>query len=142
MAYINWTQDYDLGIEEIDRQHRRLVEIVNRLHDAMEQGCPKGATQGVVCDLVTYLEIHFTYEERLMQRLDFPDQVAHKGEHRLVTREAQEFEAALASGGLNVSMELMGTLKTWLQDHVVRADRAYADLARAQRDTGAQALRW
>ena len=34
MAYINWTSDLDTGIQEIDVQHRRIVDYINRLNDA------------------------------------------------------------------------------------------------------------
>lgn len=140
MAYIDWTPDYDLGIEEIDRQHRRLVEIVNRLHDAMEQGCPQGAMQGVVCDLVTYTEIHFRYEEQMMQYLDFPDRDSHFVEHRVLTAELRDFEAALASGRLCVSVELMEFLRTWLLGHVRHSDRVLADYALGRRGVDAMAF--
>ncbi|HEY3442167.1 MAG TPA: bacteriohemerythrin [Paludibaculum sp.] len=123
MAYIDWSPDYDLGIAEIDRQHRRLVEIVNRLHDAMEQRSPKCAMQGVVCDLATYTEIHFAYEERMMQSVDMPDWETHCSEHRVLAREVRSFELDLASGRLSVSMELMDVLRRWLLVHVLHADR-------------------
>jgi hemerythrin len=140
MSYIDWTPDYDLGIEEIDRQHRRLVEVVNRLHDAMEQGCPKAAMQGVVCDLVTYTEIHFRYEEQLMNRLGYRGRDAHVLEHRKLSAELNEFELALAGGRLCVSLELMEFLKAWLPGHVGQADRALAEHALGLRGAGALAL--
>lgn len=134
MAYIDWTADNDLGIAEIDRQHRRLVEIVNRLYDAMEQRCPKFAMQGVVCDLVTYTEIHFAFEERLMQRLDFPDRESHRNEHWTMTNEVRKFEEALTNGRLCVSLELMDFLKGWLLNHVMHADWQLARHAHGSQD--------
>jgi hemerythrin-like metal-binding protein len=133
MAYIDWSPAYDLGIAEIDRQHRRLVEIVNRLHDAMEQRSPKSAMQGVACDLATYTEIHFAYEERLMQSMDLPDWEAHRSEHRVLAHEIRSFEADLATGRLSVSMDLMAVLRGWLLDHVLRADRELVDHAKGLR---------
>ena len=129
MAFIDWTADYELGILEIDRQHRRLVEIVNRLHDAMEQDCPRGVVQGVVSDLVTYTELHFTYEEMLMRRMDYPGLESHLNEHSGLTRELMESESALKSGQSRVSVELMSFLRKWLLDHVIGEDRALANYA-------------
>lgn len=141
MAYTDWNPDYDLGIAEIDRQHRRLVEIVNRLHDAVEQECPKGPMQAVVCDLMTYMEIHFAYEENLMQCLRFPALESHHREHSALTREVEGFEAALARGRAFVSTELTGVLKKWMLDHLLHVDRVFADHAHGMREAGALASR-
>ncbi len=89
----------------------------------MEQRSPKSAMQGVVCDLATYTEIHFAYEERLMQSMDLPDWEAHRSEHRVLAHEVRSFETDLAAGRLSVSMDLMAVLRDWLLDHVLRADR-------------------
>lgn len=133
MAYIDWSPDYDLGIAEIDRQHRRLVEIVNRLHDAMVQRSPKSAMQGVVCDLATYTEFHFAYEERLMQSMDLPDWEAHRSEHRVLAHEIRSFETDLAVGRLSVSMDLMAVLQRWLLNDVLHADRELVQHAKGLR---------
>ena len=140
MPFIEWTPAYDLGIEELDRQHRRLVEIVNRLHDAMEQGCPRGAMQGAVYDLVSYTEIHFATEERLMRRLEYPGLESHRDKHQVLTRELDEYASALASERMGVSMEFMSFLREWLLNHVVHADGALANHAFGSRQVGSLVL--
>ena len=68
-----------------------------------------------------------------MQQCSYPGQESHQTEHRLLTPELQAFETALADGGVRACTELMDELKAWHEDHVVRADRAYAEYARQQR---------
>lgn len=140
MAYIEWTPEFDLGIDETDRQHRRLVEVVNRVHEAMELHCPKCVMQAVVGDLVTYMEFHFAYEEQLLQRLRYPGRQLHRGEYMAMTRELKRFENALADGRAFASANLMGSLRRWLLDHMVRSDRAYANHECELRTGGVLAL--
>ncbi len=134
MAYITWVPDYDLGIDCIDRQHRRLLEIVNRLNDAVEQRCPRGVIQSIVCDLTTYTEIHFSDEEDLMQRLGFPDWDKHRAEHTVLSAELRKLESALAGGQLRISGDVMEFLKSWHLDHICQADRAFGFFALASED--------
>ena len=35
MPLIAWTAEFELGLEPMDGQHRRWVEIINRLHGAL-----------------------------------------------------------------------------------------------------------
>lgn len=32
MAYINWKEAYEIGIEIIDNQHKNRIEYLNELH--------------------------------------------------------------------------------------------------------------
>ena len=35
MPLITWKDSFSVGIGTVDRQHRVLVDLINRLHDAM-----------------------------------------------------------------------------------------------------------
>lgn len=132
VAFIEWTSEYDMGIEEIDRQHRRLAEIVNRLRDAMEQSCPRAPMQGILCDLLAFVELHFAHEERLMRQMRFAGGHSHRLAHRALTGEVQQFEVALANGEVRGSFELTERLKSWLLSEEVPADRLLAGCTRGR----------
>ena len=38
MAPIEWTDEYKVGVREIDDQHRQLVDIVNKFEEAVLRG--------------------------------------------------------------------------------------------------------
>ncbi|MDZ7764928.1 MAG: hypothetical protein U5K00_10925 [Melioribacteraceae bacterium] len=38
MAYIDWSEDLSVGNLSIDFEHKRLVQIINELYDAMTNG--------------------------------------------------------------------------------------------------------
>ncbi len=48
MTLIKWRKELKVGIEEIDEDHRALIELINGLHDVMQLG----ADQVQVVDLL------------------------------------------------------------------------------------------
>lgn len=66
MALIEWTPALEVGLEEMDRQHRQLVKILNELHQAMQAGGRQRDLMRVMDELLQYTKYHFSTEERLM----------------------------------------------------------------------------
>ncbi|MDP2826105.1 MAG: hemerythrin domain-containing protein [Sulfuritalea sp.] len=83
MNIIEWTNDFALGIDEIDQQHRALIGMINAL-DASTHGDPGPETmRRLLAQLSDYVRDHFGFEERLMGGGGCsPDLIArHFGEH-------------------------------------------------------------
>jgi hemerythrin len=54
MALITWSDEYQLGIKEIDAQHQKLVAMINTLHNAMKEGRGKDVIQPILNELLAY----------------------------------------------------------------------------------------
>ena len=66
MELIKWTKEYELGIKEIDNQHKGLVIIINELFELMSQGKAKAKMNEIFDHLTDYTKKHFKDEERIM----------------------------------------------------------------------------
>jgi hemerythrin-like metal-binding protein len=126
MAFLEWKHDFDLDLPAIDRQHRRLVEILNQLHDAMIKGAPAAALHKILDDLVAYTQSHFRDEEREMQKAGYPRLPEHRREHAELTSTVLRFQQDLAAGRVALSVQLLGFLKAWLREHIQKSDKAFA----------------
>jgi hemerythrin len=113
----------------MDRQHRRLVEILNQLHEAMHQGAPKSMLERTISDMVAYTRLHFMSEEKLMRSSGYPALSAHLIEHQVLSRKVADFERDLLAGRVALSIPLLNFLKNWLSEHILKADRGYARYA-------------
>lgn len=120
---IAWTSDLNTGIEVIDNQHKRIVDYINQLGDAIQQQnkLPVGR---VLDELVDYTVSHFAFEESLQEEAGYELATPHKNVHdRFVKRVVQYQERHNARE--DIAKELHGMLSTWLIHHIKRDDMLY-----------------
>lgn len=122
---MTWSENLSVGIQEMDFQHKRLVDLINQLHDAMKCGEGPEELHSVIFSLVQYTKTHFADEEDLMQSVGFPTLVAHKLQHENLTRQVMELMKKFQAGQSNMTVQTLAFLKDWLVNHIQVADRAY-----------------
>ncbi len=126
MTFFRWTDELALGIDVIDRQHRRLVDLIRSLHeDILDKRHTRESTAEVLEELFLYAAIHFREEERLMEECGYPDIDNHRQEHVFFLNKIKDLDMKFRSGSVTVNMELMDFMKTWLQYHIKVTDRRY-----------------
>ncbi|MGZ6208055.1 MAG: bacteriohemerythrin, partial [Syntrophales bacterium] len=62
MALITWTDALSVNIKETDTQHRRLIDLINKLHDSMKVGKGNDVLGPILSDPVKYTVSHFSTE--------------------------------------------------------------------------------
>ena len=82
MAFMVWSDSLSVGIDQIDLQHMRLVEILSTLHEAMLRGSHKQDLTRVMADLLSYTRYHFSFEEKLMVVAGYPGLQEHQRKHQ------------------------------------------------------------
>lgn len=125
MSFLIWQDDLNTGIEVIDSQHRRIVEMINHLH-TMHSGTQRMVVGEVIDELVDYTLSHFAFEEALMEDAGYTFCHAHKRVHEVFTKRVAEYRMRF-SAGEDVTDELKNMLSRWLFNHIRSDDRAYAD---------------
>lgn len=126
MAFLEWKPEFSVGVVEFDMQHRQLVSLINRLHDAMLQGAPAASLRPILRELVNYTKHHFDREELAMRTAGYPGYAAHRQQHEQLADQVFEFAQRFESGRVALSIELMNFLKEWLTKHILGSDKAYA----------------
>lgn len=124
MPLIRWDKSLDTGITAVDRQHRDLIERVNRL----EQELPRGPLPpSVIPALVHLLEStrkHFADEEALMQEIDYPGREHHRSRHEQLASDLAVMLMRVRYGKPVNMFELLSFLREWLTDHIIKDDAA------------------
>jgi hemerythrin len=123
MPLVRWNAGMSVGVMQFDAQHRKLVEILNKLHDAMKDGRSAEVLDGILFELVDYTVYHFLAEERYFLQLNYPGHAAHKREHDAFTA---RIKAARGHCGNAATLEILGTLTGWLQNHILGTDKLYS----------------
>ena len=129
MAHLNWTPELDTGIPEIDKQHRRIVQYINDLHDARISHDREAVGQ-IIDEAVDYTLSHFAFEEALMVDAGYLYSGPHKRVHELFTKRVMDFRTRFETGE-NVADELHAMLSRWLINHIRADDVGYLDAVNA-----------
>lgn len=125
MALLTWSTRYSVQVKKLDDQHKKLIDILNNLHDAMKVGKGKDVLGEVLDGLIAYTGDHFSEEERLMKTNAFPGYEEHKKEHNLLVLQARDIQSQFRSGNCVLTQEVMSFLKNWLENHILGSDKVY-----------------
>ena len=128
MAILAWVPELDTGIDEIDRQHRRIVDYINKLYELRESP-DRQALGDVIGEMVDYILSHFVFEETLIENAGYMFAGPHKKVHELFTRRVSEMQTRFDAGE-DVAAELHGMLSRWLFNHIRNEDHGYVDAAK------------
>ncbi len=114
--------DLDIGIAEIDLQHRQLHALLQRLKQSTDMRYGYAA-DAILAEIVIQTRIHFAVEESLMRLLSFPETEAHVEEHRRLTEQLEKLRKRAQD--FDVADGLSSFIQTWLIDHVNNFDREF-----------------
>ena len=126
MALIEWNNNLSVGVDGIDTQHKKLVQMINELNDAMKQGKGKDIIGKIINELINYTQGHFALEEKYFIQTNYPASDAHKIEHKDFVKKVADFRDGFNSGKLGVSIEVMNFLSSWLKNHIQGTDKKYS----------------
>jgi hemerythrin len=125
MPLIQWNDSLSVGVTEIDKQHQKLVQMLNDLHEAMRQAKGSSVLGPLVKELIDYAGTHFKTEERYFTRFAYPDADAHKKQHADFVAEVLAFKSRFDANAVGLSMDVMTFLSNWLQSHIKGEDKKY-----------------
>ena len=131
MLFMPWGEHLEVGIAEIDEQHRWLVDTTNSLHALLSTGDAQAAELGAILEqLMDYTMNHFIVEEEIFDGLGYPESDAHKAQHNIFCEKVMDL-LTRHDMGETVGVEALNLLKTWLTNHIVKVDKQYVEHFRA-----------
>jgi hemerythrin len=126
MEKIIWNESLSVGVAEIDRQHKQLVNILNQL---IAMDGLSSVDSELISDTLTrmtdYADYHFSSEERFMQKYGYPEFATHRQEHVSFMRKTAELSMGTMAYKKTVPTEMLEYLKTWLVNHIMVSDMQY-----------------
>lgn len=127
MSYIDWSATYSVGIDSIDQQHKKMIDIINELYDAMKQGKGQQMLNRTFAELAAYTQSHFKYEEDGFEKYGYLRSMSHKKEHTELLKQVFLYAEQYQNGKIMISMEVMDFLKSWLLNHILGVDKGYTE---------------
>jgi len=117
------TDDYKIGIAEIDEEHAYLVKLLNdSLEEAKAEKTDLQRIARVLTDrLKDYAAVHFAHEEAYMQKINDPELPHQKKEHEAFLEKVNGFiaDGILGHAGLE---EILQFMVRWIFSHILSSD--------------------
>jgi len=117
-----WDEGYSIGIEEIDSQHERLLEILNSLNEVRKEKNINELIE-IFENLICYAKEHFETEENYMDKTIYSDYEFHKKEHDFFVKELEKIEKELVENNVYVGLSMAIFLKDWFVNHILKTDK-------------------
>jgi hemerythrin-like metal-binding protein len=115
-------QTLTIGIDEIDDDHKKLVNIFNILNHSLTEGAATDYVAAVLEELINCTVWHFSHEERLMLKYGYDRFEDHKAEHKDLIESARELQQKFIQTGNLDEREDLEFLERWLTEHILVAD--------------------
>jgi len=133
---IIWSDDFLIGIEEIDYEHRCLIEDINKLHRELLEHVDMDRIEDTLGSIHARMQAHFALEEHVMMSHEYPHYPEHKAEHERLLDEYTElmtkFERDPNPGGQEA---IEGMLRQWIVGHIFNSDKKMSLMVTSGRQT-------
>jgi len=119
---IVWSHILSVGVDEIDEDHHKLVNIFNILNHSVKDGESPNYLEAVLEELINCTVWHFSHEERLMLKYGYEDSEEHKERHRELVKSARDLKQRILQADNPFADEHIEFLERWLTEHILTAD--------------------
>ena len=133
---LQWKEEYEVGVAEIDEQHQKLIDIANRVYELMRNELALDKYDQIVeilQELKEYTVYHFHFEEGLMQKAKYKKRFSHKILHQEFLAQVEAVDLSAVDENQDAYLvQIMDFIANWLIDHIVGEDKKVGQSVRAQ----------
>ena len=109
-------------VDEIDEDHRKLVDIFNILNHSLDEGESPDYVAAVLEELINCTVWHFSHEERLMLKYGYKEIESHKAMHQELIESAKDLQRKILESDRSIADEDVEFLERWLTEHILTDD--------------------
>ena len=111
-----------IGIDEIDDDHGKLINLFNILNHSVTEGAATEYVEAVLEELINCTVWHFSHEERLMLKYDYDAYEEHKADHQDLIDGVKKLQQKFLQTGKLDKKEHLEFLERWLTEHILVDD--------------------
>jgi len=122
-----WDSIDSVGVDVFDEQHKNLIIVINKLHQAIVKSEGDEILAEILQDMIHYTEVHFWSEEAAMERYDYPDFDEQKTEHKEFICKIKQFQEDYKHKKIKLEIDIIEYLIKWWRNHIRICDKKYED---------------
>ncbi len=123
MALIEWRDEFNTGVAEVDHEHQELIGLINDLHAQLEGGAERDAIADFLGEVFAKISAHFALEETVMRKHRYDEYEAHKSEHEALLDDIRDIMDDYEAGAYaDADQALATTVRDWFVNHFKTKD--------------------
>ena len=129
---VEWRDDFNIGIESIDYEHRELIGLINMIFERLEEGGDEEKVPDFLGEVHARIAAHFALEEQIMRERRYDQFTDHKTDHERLLDDIREIMDAYEAGSYAEQKEVFAKrLEDWFVVHFKTRDaRLHRQLGR------------
>ena len=126
MSKLDWRDEYDLHIKQIDEQHKRLFATIGKLSEAITEHRVEQELVGIFDEISVYTREHFATEEKYFKEFGYDGADGHMAAHAQFVKKTENLLKQMhEDSSFQISLELVAMLEVWWANHVLHMDKGY-----------------
>jgi len=117
MSLIVWRDEFSVGVESVDHEHRELIDLINELDAAMLKDARHDTVVNSLGEIYAQVAGHFALEEKIMRDARYRDLAAHKKDHERLLDDLLDTIDSVDDSGSYDRLALARGLDLWFSDH-------------------------
>lgn len=124
MALLKWDNTYSVNVDVIDNHHKKVIDLINTMHDGIMVGNEQEVVEQVLEDLMQFTNKYFPEEENLLAARGYPKLKEYQTKHQQLTEKVWKMYERYEEGE-NITNDMMSFLTRWITHHIMSADADY-----------------
>jgi hemerythrin len=127
MPFMQWDASFETGIENIDAQHKVLIESFNKLYSTLASR--DSSRQKQVHQIISVYEVlrnHIRDEERILAEIEYPYLNKQIAEHQKYLEMFSMYRRLFEADKIRLSFSTMRETSKLVRDHILGEDKKYA----------------
>ncbi|MBU0483460.1 MAG: bacteriohemerythrin [Proteobacteria bacterium] len=122
MDYIVWQENFNVRVDVIDEQHKRLVQVINNFLSDLGNNNDRLAVGRSLDEMIKYTEYHFCTEQLLLEK--HPDFLSHLNQHWQLIKQVRKIQDDFHKN-LELKADIFDFLLAWLKNHILGTDKVH-----------------
>ncbi len=122
MKFIEWNDEFSVGVASVDHEHRQLIELISAFQRKIEEDDSIDVKLEYLGETYAQISAHFALEEKIMRESHYERYEDHKSDHERLLDQLRDIMDA-TEDDQEIDNETLGAeLETWFSRHFQEKD--------------------
>jgi hemerythrin len=122
MVLIEWREEFEVGIPDVDHEHQELIKLINDLYDAISGENANISVMDFLGEIYSHVSAHFALEEKIMRDRKYDQYTDHKADHERLLDELRDIMDDYEESAYFSDEDFSSHIKRWFTEHFKTRD--------------------